>query len=181
MDRPTRRSCRPPRDRDRVLAALLIVPLLEGRLHPLALVLLRFGAERLGMLRLHGRTLGIGHPIRSDGKPSNAIEFADERQTAYTGRKRSILHTIIALINDGIIKRSGLKPLDVIKPGCYRHFKGTVYDVLGLAEHSENNEEMVIYHDPVGKKYWVRPLGMFKDIIVREGKAMRRFQPLEGT
>ena len=32
-----------------------------------------------------------------------------------------------------------------IRPGRYRHFKGNEYQVLGMARHSETEEEMVVY------------------------------------
>lgn len=32
-----------------------------------------------------------------------------------------------------------------IKPGCYRHFKGGLYEVLSIANHTETEEQLVIY------------------------------------
>lgn len=32
-----------------------------------------------------------------------------------------------------------------VLPGRYRHFKGNEYEVLGMARHSETEEEMVVY------------------------------------
>ena len=32
-----------------------------------------------------------------------------------------------------------------IRPGRYRHFKGKEYEVLGVARHSETEEEYVVY------------------------------------
>ena len=35
--------------------------------------------------------------------------------------------------------------MESIKPGRYRHFKGKEYEVLGVARHSETEEELVVY------------------------------------
>lgn len=50
--------------------------------------------------------------------------------------------------------------MDEIKPGRYRHFKGNEYEVIGLARHSETQEEMVVYRALYGDfGLWVRPRG----------------------
>ena len=38
-----------------------------------------------------------------------------------------------------------------IRPGRYRHFKGNEYQVLGMARHSETEEEMVVYRPLYGE------------------------------
>ena len=64
-----------------------------------------------------------------------------------------------------------------IKPGLYKHFKGNQYQVVDLARHSESTEWHVVYRALYGdKELWVRPLKMFDETIVRDGKAVKRFQ-----
>lgn len=67
-----------------------------------------------------------------------------------------------------------------IKLGRYRHFKGKEYEVLAVAKHSETLEEMVVYRALYGEYgYWVRPLSMFGEMVVKDGQAMPRFQYIE--
>ena len=66
--------------------------------------------------------------------------------------------------------------MDEIKPGRYRHFKGNEYEVIGLARHSETQEEMVIYRALYGDfDLWVRPARMWNETVERDGKTFRRF------
>ena len=66
--------------------------------------------------------------------------------------------------------------MDEIKPGRYRHFKGNEYEVIGLARHSETQEEMVIYRTLYGDfGLWVRPARMWNETVERHGKTFRRF------
>lgn len=66
--------------------------------------------------------------------------------------------------------------MDEIKPGKYRHFKGGEYEVLGMAIHSETQEEMVVYRALYGEgKVWVRPKRMWNEVVERDGKTYRRF------
>jgi cyclomaltodextrinase / maltogenic alpha-amylase / neopullulanase len=61
-----------------------------------------------------------------------------------------------------------------IKAGKYKHFKSNnIYNVIGVAKHSETLEKYVIYnHDG---QYWIRPCEMFLEKIERNGKIMPRF------
>lgn len=66
--------------------------------------------------------------------------------------------------------------MDEIKPGRYRHFKGNEYEVIGLARHSETQEEMVVYRALYGDfVLWVRPARMWNETVERDGKTFRRF------
>ena len=66
--------------------------------------------------------------------------------------------------------------MDEIRPGRYRHFKGNEYEVIGLARHSETQEEMVVYRALYGDfGLWVRPVSMWNETVERDGKTFRRF------
>lgn len=63
-----------------------------------------------------------------------------------------------------------------IRPGKYRHFKGSEYEVIGLAHHSETMEEMVVYRALYGERgLWVRPARMWNETVNRDGKICARF------
>lgn len=67
----------------------------------------------------------------------------------------------------------------VFRPGRYRHYKGNEYIALGVARHSETEEELVVYRKDYGDHgLWVRPRDMFLQTVEVEGKSMPRFQYL---
>jgi len=62
------------------------------------------------------------------------------------------------------------------KKGIYRHFKGNRYELIGVAKHSETEEDMVVYRALYGEGgLWVRPLSMWSDRVERDGKIYTRF------
>ncbi|MFZ2950760.1 MAG: DUF1653 domain-containing protein [Desulfuromonadaceae bacterium] len=62
-------------------------------------------------------------------------------------------------------------------PGRYRHYKGNEYEVIGIARHSETEEEMVVYRTLYGDhSLWVRPLGMFVENVPVDGVMVPRFE-----
>lgn len=66
--------------------------------------------------------------------------------------------------------------MESIKPGRYRHFKGKEYEVLGVARHSETQEELVVYRALYGDfGLWVRSVSMWNETVERDGKTFRRF------
>jgi hypothetical protein len=68
----------------------------------------------------------------------------------------------------------------MIKPGRYRHYKGQDYEVIGVARHSENEEEYVVYRQLYGAGgLWIRPMGMFLESVSVEGAPVPRFRRLE--
>ena len=67
--------------------------------------------------------------------------------------------------------------MNPIPLGRYRHYKGKDYSVVGFARHSETEEVLVLYVPLYGEGgYWVRPLAMFTEEVVVEGKVMPRFE-----
>jgi len=68
------------------------------------------------------------------------------------------------------------------KLGKYRHYKGVIVKVIGIAYHSETLEKMVVYIDYVNNKkfgknpMFVRPIKMFMEKVVVEGKKVPRFK-----
>ena len=67
-----------------------------------------------------------------------------------------------------------------IKPGIYRHFKGNLYQVIGVASHSETMEPMVVYRALYGEQgLWVRPAAMWNEVVEKENYTGPRFQFLE--
>ena len=63
-----------------------------------------------------------------------------------------------------------------IKTGRYRHFKGNEYELLYIAKDSETLEDMVVYKALYGEGgIWVRPLKMWNETVIRDGKEYKRF------
>ena len=61
----------------------------------------------------------------------------------------------------------------------FRHFNGNHYRIEVFAKDSETQEEMVVYRALYGEHdLWVRPAKMFFETIERDGKRMKRFEPL---
>jgi hypothetical protein len=71
-----------------------------------------------------------------------------------------------------------------MKLGKYQHYKGKLYDVIGVAHHSETLEELVVYralykHAVYGdNSLWTRPKSMFLEKIIINGKKISRFTPI---
>ena len=96
--------------------------------------------------------------------------------------------------------------MNTIEPGFYYHYKhdtsGPVnnfaYEVIGMAFNTESTlahredlegflkDEVVIYralYDTSiafknGKKFWVRPVAMFEEMVAKDGKTFPRFQKI---
>jgi hypothetical protein len=68
-----------------------------------------------------------------------------------------------------------------IKPGKYKHYKNKLYNVLGMAKHSETLEDLVVYealYENKTSQLWVRPAKMFLEEVEVDGKKVSRFEYL---
>ena len=66
-----------------------------------------------------------------------------------------------------------------LKKGRYQHYKGKDYMVIGIALHTETEEELVVYEQLYeDHKLWVRPKQMFEEEIDVDGKLIPRFKYL---
>ncbi|NQV13685.1 MAG: DUF1653 domain-containing protein [Parcubacteria group bacterium] len=69
-----------------------------------------------------------------------------------------------------------------IKLGKYKHYKSKLYEVIGLARHSETLEELVVYKALYSSSefgnnaLWARPKAMFLETVVIDGKKIPRFE-----
>ena len=62
----------------------------------------------------------------------------------------------------------------------YRHYKGNLYELLYIANHSETLEKMVVYKALYGEgEIWVRPLSMWNEKVLVDGEMVLRFTPVE--
>ena len=75
--------------------------------------------------------------------------------------------------------------MNKIKLGKNRHYKGNLYEVIGVAKHSETLEELVVYRalydaEKFGRNMlWVRPKKMFLEKVMVNGKKIPRFELVE--
>ena len=71
--------------------------------------------------------------------------------------------------------------MTTVQPGRYRHYKGNEYTVIGVARHSETEEELVVYRQEYGDhSLWVRPKEMFLETVMVDGQDVPRFQYIGG-
>ena len=64
--------------------------------------------------------------------------------------------------------------------GIYKHYKGNLYELLGVARHSEDLAEMAVYRQCYGEReLWVRPPAMFFETVEVDGTTVPRFAFVE--
>ncbi len=89
-----------------------------------------------------------------------------------------------SLRNDAPVEGCGHNGLmlsaNEVTPGLYRHYKGNLYEVIGVAAHSETEESLVVYRALYGARgMWVRPFEMFMSDVEVDGQRLRRFAPVD--
>ena len=68
----------------------------------------------------------------------------------------------------------------MVSPGVYCHYKGQQYEVLGVARHSETEEEFVVYRALYGERgLWIRPVVMFTEHVDKGGVSVPRFSRID--
>ena len=56
-----------------------------------------------------------------------------------------------------------------------------MYVVVGVARHSETEEQFVVYHSEGSSELWVRPAEMWAERVQRDGYDGPRFAPVTGS
>ena len=75
-----------------------------------------------------------------------------------------------------------LPPLPTLQLGTYRHYKGRLYEVLGVVRHSETLAPLVLYRPMQGDgTIWVRPFEMFVESIEIQGVRQPRFAHIDAS
>ncbi len=94
--------------------------------------------------------IGVGCTV----SPENAYSLENIRAMGFSVYVRRQMYGE----HDRYVMEKRLPPL----PGRYRHFKGSEYQMLAIAKHSETQEPMVVYQALYGEKgIWVRPAAMW--------------------
>ncbi len=68
-----------------------------------------------------------------------------------------------------------MKEDKMIIAGIYQHYKGALYRVIGIGQHTETLEDLVFYLDSEFK-FWVRPFKMFQDNVKLNNEFVPRFK-----
>lgn len=69
----------------------------------------------------------------------------------------------------------------MIKLGIYKHYKGNIYEVIGIGKHSETLEELVVYRSIKNEnEIWLRPISMWnEEVALADGSSVLRFTLIE--
>ena len=76
---------------------------------------------------------------------------------------------------------------NVYPDSVYRHYKGSLYEVIDCGEHTETGDVLVVYKRYIGDHTatfedllptWIRPLEMFQGNVEYQGEVIPRFEHL---
>jgi len=79
--------------------------------------------------------------------------------------------------------------MQTLELGFYYHYKhdpnGDVgnyaYEIIALAMHTETKEKMMVYRTLYPNElsnWWIRPINMFMETVIKDGKEMPRFSKI---
>ncbi len=105
-----------------------------------------------------------------------AIQWCREHRIIFTDDLPSITikNQRLTLIQGGVQQNE-----TEIKLGCYRHYKGKEYEVIGVAKHSESLEDYIVYKALYDEEQlWVRPRELFLRPVKVNGVEQPRFEYL---
>ena len=176
----------------------------EDRSSPYSMGILKTSSSKMNSLRLEGQTVYValnladsaqqtdfridegfshltdvltGESFSGDGWLSLPIAACSARILVLHNGSFSGLTTEQAAVPCSNEPKKPLQPdIPVVTPGRYRHYKGKEYEVLGIAQHSETKEKMVVYKALYeGGGLWVRPYDLFTQTVEHNGHTMARF------
>src|SRR3954454_14984614 len=80
------------------------------------------------------------------------------------------------------LARGGVMDQPKLEPGVYQHFKGNLYEVIGVARKVDTTECFVIYRPLYGDMQLVaRPFDEFAGTVTRDGRPEPRFQHIDAS
>jgi predicted house-cleaning noncanonical NTP pyrophosphatase (MazG superfamily) len=129
--------------------------------------------------------LALGHTLsvdlnNNDGKGGFAKRIFIERVHVPEKSKWAVYYRRepLRFPEVGVDRLNNLR-VPSLESGIYRHYKGGMYQVLGVACHSETLEFYVVYkplNPHKGKPdIWVRPYSMFVESVTYKGATQPRF------
>ncbi|VBB17622.1 DUF1653 domain-containing protein [Yasminevirus sp. GU-2018] len=94
----------------------------------------------------------------------------------YRTFSRDIAQKLVTPVASTISVKSRTSSSRVVSPNeLYKHYKGSVYQVLHIAKHTEAEEPLVIYRNVKETQVWARPYQMFVEDVEIEGVVQPRF------
>ncbi len=65
--------------------------------------------------------------------------------------------------------------MENLKPGIYQHYKGGEYELLFVAEQTEDHSELAVYRSLKDNHLWARPSKMWAEDVLVDGQKRPRF------